>query len=111
MATMVLKLCACCGKGHEVRRADLDRGWGKFCSKRCKAIAQEKKNGQHAAYLNGKGVSNLHPERMKKIRREGKVWMNSRTGEECDPFDDEGYLHDFNDDTHPFSSEGLGQWE
>jgi len=65
-----------------VRAADVARGWGRFCSKSCKAKNQEKKNGQYKAYLNGRGVSNLHPER----------------------------LSDYVDDTHPFSSEGLGQW-
>ena len=61
---MVTKKCSCCKEEHTVRQADLNRGWGKFCSKRCKAIVQERKNGQHAAYLSGRGVSNLHPERL-----------------------------------------------
>lgn len=29
-----------CNKTFEVRIADIKRGWGKFCSKRCKAINQ-----------------------------------------------------------------------
>lgn len=30
------------------RQADLNRGWGKYCSKSCKASEQEKRTGQHA---------------------------------------------------------------
>lgn len=32
--------CACCGNKFEARVADRKRGWGKFCSKSCKAIKQ-----------------------------------------------------------------------
>ena len=28
--------------------ADCNRGWGRFCTKRCKAIVQEKRTGQYA---------------------------------------------------------------
>jgi len=70
-----------------VRAADVTRGWGRFCSKSCKAKNQEKKNGQYKAFMNGRGVSNLHPERLKDYQH----------GEHLD-------------DVHPFSSEGLGQW-
>lgn len=57
--------CACCKKEVKVRPADVKRGWGKYCSKSCKAKVQEKRTGQYKAYLNGRGVSNLHPERLK----------------------------------------------
>lgn len=30
------------------RVADRKRGWGKFCSKACKAVVQEKRSGQYA---------------------------------------------------------------
>ncbi len=46
----VVKPCQWCGKDHEVRRADLNRGWGKYCSKRCKAMDQESRTGQNAGY-------------------------------------------------------------
>lgn len=29
--------CKCCSKRFDARVADLNRGWGKFCSKSCKA--------------------------------------------------------------------------
>jgi hypothetical protein len=70
-----------------VRLTDHKRGWGNFCSKSCKAKVQERANGQHRAYLDGRGVSNLHPERLERYGKE-----------------------DYFDDTHPFSSEALGQW-
>lgn len=84
MISMVDRKCKCCGVDIRVRLADVKRGWGLYCSKRCKAVVQERKNGQHRAYLNGRGVSNLHPERLK------------------------DYADEY--DVHPFSSEGLGQW-
>lgn len=34
------KHCAWCGKVFHPRVADLKRGWGKFCSKKCKACSQ-----------------------------------------------------------------------
>lgn len=85
MATMVDKKCKCCGADMRVRAADVARGWGLYCSKRCKAVVQERKNGQHRAYLQGRGVSNLHPERLK--HRQYDVDLD-----------------------HPFSPGGLGQW-
>jgi len=39
-----------CGKMFTARTADRKRGWALFCSKRCKAVEQEKRTGQHAAY-------------------------------------------------------------
>lgn len=32
-----------CSVEFEARVSDIKRGWGKFCSKRCKAITQERK--------------------------------------------------------------------
>lgn len=84
MAAMVDRKCKCCKATFAARAADVKRGWGLYCSKRCKAVVQERKNGQHAAYKNGRGVSNLHPERLA------------------------DYADEY--DVHPFSCEGLGQW-
>lgn len=33
--------CKCCPNTKEVRRADLNRGWGLYCSKSCKAFWQQ----------------------------------------------------------------------
>lgn len=99
MPTMVDRKCACCKKQISVRAADVARGWGKFCSKSCKAVSQEKKTGQYKAYINGRGVSNLHPERLKDYRLD-----------DSDPYFTSPLMHDYHDDIHPFSSEALGQW-
>lgn len=55
MAAMVEVKCAECGKPKLVRKSDVKRGWGKFCSKQCKAKKQERKTGQYHNYL-GSGV-------------------------------------------------------
>ena len=34
------RFCPVCGKEFHPRMADVKRGWGKLCSKRCKAIEQ-----------------------------------------------------------------------
>ena len=44
--------CARCGSVFIARTADRKRGWARFCSKSCKAIKQEQRTGQYAAYLN-----------------------------------------------------------
>lgn len=44
---MIVK-CKHCGKDFNAKPADVKRGWGKFCSKSCKAIEQEKRTGQFA---------------------------------------------------------------
>ena len=46
---MVKIKCECCKGDAEVRQADLDRGWGKFCSKSCKAIMQSRKGTRQRA--------------------------------------------------------------
>jgi len=99
MAQMVKKKCECCGSPISVRAADVARGWGKYCSKSCKATKQEKRTGQYKAYREGRGVSNLHPERLK---TGGNMWYD-----DSDPHNPEWKE---TDDTHPFSSEALGQW-
>jgi len=47
--------CKWCGKPKKVRSADIKRGWGKFCSKKCKAMEQEKRTHQNKNYHTGKG--------------------------------------------------------
>lgn len=42
--------CKCCGQLFTARTADRARGWALYCSKRCKAIKQESRTGQYAAY-------------------------------------------------------------
>ena len=42
--------CKHCKKPKMVRTADVKRGWGLFCSKKCKASYQEKHTGQYKRY-------------------------------------------------------------
>lgn len=51
MPSMTQRRCENCGGTFEARTADVKRGWARFCSKSCKAIKQEKRTGQHAAYM------------------------------------------------------------
>ncbi len=52
MTNKVEITCKCgCGRKKLVRTADVKRGWGKFFSKSCKAIHQEKRTGQYKSYL------------------------------------------------------------
>lgn len=43
-ATVTVK-CKCCKQPFEARVADRKRGWGKFCSKSCKAVKQTQNTG------------------------------------------------------------------
>jgi hypothetical protein len=54
--------CACCPVIFTARVADRKRGWGKFCSKSCKAKKQEQRTGQHAAYRHRQKVSHFASE-------------------------------------------------
>ena len=50
---MIERKCANkgCGKLFKARAADVARGWGKFCSKSCKAVEQEGRTHQNAKYI------------------------------------------------------------
>lgn len=48
---MIDRTCAGCKQPFKARAADAKRGWGRFCSKRCKAIKQEARTGLHKAQL------------------------------------------------------------
>lgn len=44
-----------------VRKADVKRGWGRFCSKACKAKEQEARTGQYASLLRTGLQPDHHP--------------------------------------------------
>jgi hypothetical protein len=44
--------CKCCKSKFEARVADIKRGWGKYCSKSCKAKKQESNTGQFKNFQN-----------------------------------------------------------
>lgn len=51
MPNSVEVCCKWCSRKFIARTADRKRGWARFCSKACKAKEQEKRTGQHAAYI------------------------------------------------------------
>lgn len=52
MASMTQITCKCgCGRTKMVRTADVQRGWGVFFSKSCKAKEQERRTGQYKGYM------------------------------------------------------------
>jgi endogenous inhibitor of DNA gyrase (YacG/DUF329 family) len=54
---MLDRKCKCCRKPFKARAVDVRRGWGRFCSKRCKAVEQEARTGQYASHLAGDQLS------------------------------------------------------
>lgn len=46
--------CQHCSTPFMARVVDRKRGWGKFCSKSCKAIKQNQRTGQYTNYMNRK---------------------------------------------------------
>lgn len=48
--TTVSRTCECCKQPFLARAADVARGWARFCSKRCKAIKQERSTGFYADF-------------------------------------------------------------
>lgn len=62
MASMTEITCHCgCGRKREVRTADVNRGWGKYFSKSCKAKAQERRTGQYQRYMERDDDNIGHP--------------------------------------------------
>lgn len=57
----VEKKCAC-GKTYFPRQADLDRGWGKSCSKSCAAKRTNKKTGNYKRFCNNKSTYEEDPD-------------------------------------------------
>lgn len=60
MASTVDVTCARkgCNQVFAARVADRKRGWGKFCSKSCKAMEQESRTHQNAKYHQRRARSN-----------------------------------------------------
>lgn len=51
--------CQSCKWPFEARTADRARGWARFCLKSCKAIKQEARTGQYAAYQQSGGFDSV----------------------------------------------------
>lgn len=55
--SLILVHCAQCGCEFSARKADRNRGWARYCLKRCKAVKQERRTHQYAALLNTAGYT------------------------------------------------------
>jgi HNH endonuclease len=64
---MIKKKCIVCGKGLHVKKSHADKGWGKYCSKKCQAKMQ----------VNGKWLECDHCGR--KIYRTPKDFKRSKS--------------------------------
>lgn len=42
--------CPCCDAEFEARISDVNRGWGLYCSKSCKAVMQTRRTGKRGPY-------------------------------------------------------------
>lgn len=104
MAKMVTVRCKTCKAPFEAREADRKRGWGRYCSKSCKAIRQTQIKGRRskAAYQRHDGVSPMkykfcsvcyEPAVNGVYTASGIDWLCAR--------------HMIDGTTHPFSSEAL----
>jgi hypothetical protein len=51
--------CNNCDRETTVRQADIDRGWGKFCSKSCKATYQENSKSKPNSFSTHNKISYL----------------------------------------------------
>lgn len=51
MPSMTQRTCKTCKRPFQARTADVRRGWGRYCSKTCKAVEQEQRTGQFAELL------------------------------------------------------------
>lgn len=133
---MIEKKCKNCSKTFSVRVADHNRGWGIYCSKSCKAVKQTKLTGISGPHYKAAGmtVSQMSSGKFAKSRfsntanksKEG-IFRNGKRMccEQCGDYATNGVYTNFEtssgdgiewtcdncfDDTHPFSSEALGQW-
>jgi hypothetical protein len=52
-----------CKTEFNAKPVDIKRGWGKFCSKSCKAIKQSRDSGYHD-YLRERDKHDIHDEAM-----------------------------------------------
>jgi hypothetical protein len=103
--------CDNCQKPYEADARNVNRGWGLCCSKSCAASKREKSKPGY------------DPARVEKNNDRRILWATGgnggyvtaegyrvRNGVAYDEWDNPVYAIDDNDNEHPFSSEGLGQW-
>lgn len=78
MASTVQRTCRNkqCGALFTARTADVKRGWALFCSKSCKAIKQEQRTGQYAAYQQRRRDNEFHPDNLSQEERDHRAAMD-----------------------------------
>ena len=107
MAKMVTVLCKSCKTPFEAREADRKRGWGRYCSKSCKAVRQTQVKGRRSkpAYPRHDGVSDMKHKFCAHCSSRAVNGVYTITGIEwlCE-------WHMAEASTHPFDSDALGQW-
>jgi endogenous inhibitor of DNA gyrase (YacG/DUF329 family) len=106
-ATVEVK-CQRCGQQFKARVADRARGWGKFCSKSCKAIKQTQRFRSGAASKAWKRHDGVSEMAHKKCDTCGAPAINGvYTNDRDRPIEWGCALHH---DTTPITA-GHGQWE
>ena len=126
-------ICACgCKRAKEVRVADINRGWGKYFSKSCKAKHQtqtheyhvstrssgSRKSGKKSKVQRKKVNGYSHLSESEQRRRLGELFdagrisymyyleqLPNKSNFEVSEYNDKVY----HESLHPFSSEALGQ--
>jgi len=89
--------CRNCGNAFNARVADRKRGWGKYCSKSCKATEQTRRTGRGRPRAAKTYYCDICGDPAKKYLAAGRIQYLCQ--------------HHADDWVHPFSSEGLGQWD
>lgn len=91
------------------RVADRARGWGKFCSKSCKAIKQTQSFASGARPKSWKRHDGRSPMKHKVCETCGMPAINGvRKADGVEWF---CAAHEYEATLHPFDSEALGQWQ
>ncbi len=104
-----------CRAKFTARVADRNRGWGKFCSKQCKAVDQTRRTGitgpGQGGYKNYPRHDGHSPMKHKVCDTCGEPAINGvRTNCVDQPIEWYCARHEYEATLHPFSSEALGQW-
>lgn len=108
-ASMTEVVCRCgCGRSKQVRVADVNRGWGKFYSKSCKARHQTRIGSGRRAPA---GKPNFQT--LKRAHEEGRISDEYYADVVTSHYPEYATARDYHvaaeNDVHPFSSEALGQ--
>ena len=98
MPSMIDVKCMSCGNSFEARAADVKRGWGKYCSKSCKAHQQTKKQSKNKSKHKGYPTIIHYNDWDDEVINGDVVWSDSHR---C-------WIDLRSDGAHPFDSEAAG---